>query len=115
MRISALHYDSSKHIVHQLQDGTRFIVDYYTDGILSNGYYHMPIVQKGIWRRTVSELIATVFKGNIQRASDVLYEVYKKPEYLRTNLYRYIYTKPRKDRQNKKVTRVVEYVKREGI
>jgi hypothetical protein len=115
MRVTAFHYDKSKHREYQLQDGTVFVVDYHTDSILSNGYYHMPIVHKGLWRRIVSELIASVFNGNVQRASEVLYQVYQKPEYLRTNLYRYLYTKPRKDRQNKKVRKVVEYIKQEDI
>jgi uncharacterized protein YidB (DUF937 family) len=115
MRVTAFHYDKSKHREYQLQDGTVFVVDYHTDSILSNGYYHMPIVHKGLWRRVVSELIATVFNGDIKKASEVLHEVYKKPEYLRGNLYKYIYTKPRKDRQNKKLTKVMEYIENEGL
>jgi hypothetical protein len=115
MRVTAFLCDKSKHKEYRLQDGTMFLVDNHTDSILTNGYYHMSIVHKGIWRRTVTQLIATVFDGNIQRASEVLYEVYQKPEYLRGNLYRYIFAKPRKDRQNKKVTKIVEYIKQEGI
>jgi hypothetical protein len=115
MKTTAFLFDSSKHKTYQLQDGSKFIVDNHTDSILRNGYYFMPIVQKGVWRRTVSELIATVFNKDFLRASQVLYEVYKKPEYLRGNLYKYIYTKPRRDRKNKKLTKVLEYISREGL
>jgi len=115
MRVSAFCYNSSRHMEYQLRDGTRFIVDYYTDGILSNGYYHMPIVQKGIWKRTLRELIENVFNGNIQRASEVLYEIYKKPEYHRETLYRYVFGKSRKDIRERKAKKIVEYAYSEGI
>jgi hypothetical protein len=115
MKITAFLYDSSKHKAYQLQDGSKFIVDSHTDNILRNGYYHMSIVQKGIWRRTVSTIIDKVFDKDKLRASKVLYEVYRKPEYLRGNLYKYIYTKPRRDRKNKKLTKVMEYIENEGL
>jgi hypothetical protein len=105
----------SRYKEYTLKDGRRFVIDNYRDAILRDGYSHLPPKRKSLWKKTVKDLIDNEFKGNIKEASEVLYEVYQRPEYLRGNLYKYIYTRQREDRRNKKLKKLMEYIYREGL
>jgi hypothetical protein len=107
--------DPTTHCEYTLKSGKKFVIDNYRDTILKDGYYHQPPKKKNLWKRTVKDLIDNEFKGNIKEASEVLYEVYQKPEYLRGNLYKYVYTRPRQDRQNKKKEEILKRIHEEGL
>jgi hypothetical protein len=103
------------HHEYPLRNGDKFVIDNYRDSILKNGYAHMPPKRKSLWKKTVKDLIDNEFKGNIAKASEVLYEVYQKPEYLRGNLYKYVYTRPRQDKQNKKKEEILKRIHEENL
>jgi hypothetical protein len=86
MKAKAIFYYPSQVTIHQLPDKGTFIVDNKTNEILQNGYSMTPMA-KAKWIETVSDIIETVFHGNVAQASEVLSQVYKKPEYQRTKLY----------------------------
>jgi hypothetical protein len=105
----------SRYKEYTLKDGRRFVIDNYRDAILRDGYSHLPPKRKSLWKKTVKDLVDNEFKGNIAKASEVLYEVYSKAEYDRRTLYRLVFKSPRKDRVNRKVQRLLDYAYRNGL
>ena len=86
MKGKAIYYYPNQVVVHPLPDGSTFVVDNKTNEVLQNGYSMTPM-GKAKWIETVSEVINHTFHGNVALASEVLYNVYQKPEYQRTKLY----------------------------
>lgn len=103
-------HSPNTHITYTLKDGSSFTIDNARDYILRSGYYTQNSRQKAIWKRTTSDLIKQGFRGNVDLASKVLEEVYKKPEYQRGNLYKILGKKIRKDRRNKKLQRIMREI-----
>jgi hypothetical protein len=106
MKGKAIYYYPNQVVVHPLPDGSTFIVDNKTNEILQNGYSMTPMA-KAKWIETVSEIIETYFHGNVAQASEVLSQVYKKPEYERTKLYELLPKLKRANAQWKQLPKTV--------
>jgi formyltetrahydrofolate synthetase len=103
-------HNPNTHVTYALKDGNFFTIDNTRDYILKSGFYFQSPRQRGIWKRTVSDLIKQGFKGNVDLASKVLKEVYQKSEYERGNLYKILGKRIRKDRKNKKLQKVMKEI-----
>jgi formyltetrahydrofolate synthetase len=97
-------------VTYSLKNGYFFTIDSAKDYILKSGFYTQSSRHKAVWKRVVSDLIKQGFRGNVDLASKVLEEVYKKPEYQRGNLYKILGKKIRKDRRNKKLQKVMKEI-----
>jgi hypothetical protein len=82
-------FDPQKHLRYPLKNGTFFEVSNYQDELLRNGTYGASNPRKqGELIDTLETLLKIDFNGNVKLMSEVLSEVYAKPEYTRQGLYK---------------------------